>query len=48
MWRGVGEEELELGPLEDVHRLILICVPDVCLYCGTRSISIRHRLLMRL
>lgn len=43
MWRGVREEELELGPLEDVRRLVLIRVPDECLYCGTRPVSIRHK-----
>jgi len=32
MWCGVGEEELELGPLEEVRGLILICVSDECLY----------------
>lgn len=42
MWRGVGEEELEIGPLEDVRGRVLICVPDECLYCSTRPVSIWH------
>ena len=45
MWRGAREDELELGPLEDVRRFVLICVPGECLHCGTRPVSIRHRSL---
>jgi hypothetical protein len=45
MWPWSRGEELELGPLKDVRMLFLIGVPDECLYCRTRPVSIRHVLL---